>query len=352
MKILYGLCGEGMGHAMRTAVVARHLFGRGHSVEFVCSSGRAFDYMAGKWPGKVHRVVGLSSVLEGNSINPLKTFAKNLFVQTVASPFAHLGSLIGFSRPDVVLSDFDPWTARYASIGGLPLLAIDNIHFMNRFNHPKEMIGSDRRAASMMFPIVSEMVPSADRYLVTSFVNAPVRMPRTSIHLPILREELLGKAKTRGDHVVVYLNDKADAARTIGVLRGVREARFKVYGSPPQVAGGNVEVVPFSPMNFMTDLASSRAVIGGAGFTLMTEAIYSGKPMMAIPFEGQFEQILNANYLQGMGYGERAGVISVGSVERFLSREDRYREMLSGAKHDGNRGLLGAVDEWLQRWAT
>ena len=351
MKILYGLCGEGMGHAMRSAVVARHIISRGHSLEFVCSSGRAFEYMAGKWPGRVHRVAGLSSVLEGNSISPFKTLAKNFIAQTIASPFAHLGALIGISRPDAVISDFDPWTARYAGLSNIPLLAIDNIHFMNRFDHPKEMIGSDRRAASMMFPIVSEMVPSADRYLVTSFVNAPVRMPRTTLHLPILREELLSKSKTRGEHVVVYLNDKADASRVIGVLRGTKGS-FKVYGAPTQVPGGNVEVVPFSPLGFMTDLASSRAVIGGAGFTLMTEAIYSGKPMMALPFEGQFEQILNANYLQGMGYGERAGVISVGSVERFLSREETYRARLSSVQHDGNRGLLGAVDGWLQRWAA
>jgi len=348
MKILYGVCGEGMGHAMRSAVVARHLSQQGHSLEFVCSSGRAYDYLARSWP--VHRVVGLSSVIENNSIRPFATLARNLIVQTIASPFAHIGALLAVKRPDVIISDFEPLSARYASFGKIPLLAIDNIHFMNRFNHPAGMIGSDRQAAALMFPTVSEMVPDADRYMVTSFADVPARMPRTTLHLPILRDELLGAKKERREHVVVYLNEKANSSRIIGILRGAR-AHFKVYGGKPADAAMNVQVVSFDSKRFMADLASSRAVIGGAGFTLMTEAIYSGKPMMALPFEKQFEQILNANYLQGMGYGERAHEITVGAVERFLSREDQYRRNLEGLRHDGNTELLASVDAWIGRWA-
>lgn len=357
MKILYGINGEGMGHAMRSAVVTEHLLAEGHSLEFVSSTGRAFNYLEGKFGRRIHKVVGLSMELRGNALQPLATFAKNLLTQTIASPFAHLGTALVVSRPDVVISDFDPWTARYASFGKIPLLAIDNIHFMNRCRHSGPMaIGgapSDRAAAALMYPTVAEMVPDADRYMVTTFVEAETRLPRTTLHAPILRKEILSGRKAVGDHVVVYMNDKSDGDRLMGVLRGIPKEKFLVYGTgSPRAAGGNVFWRAFSSDGFLKDFLSAKAVIGGAGFTLMTESIYSQKPMLALPFENQFEQILNANYLQGCGFGERAKEISTGVVRGFLSRLEDYRGRLSTLRHDGNQELLASVDAWLSRWGN
>jgi uncharacterized protein (TIGR00661 family) len=352
VKILYGVCGEGMGHAMRSAVVGRHLLARGHQLEFICGSGRAFDYLEKSFGKVVHRTVGPSMVMRGNAVRPVATIAFNLLQQAVASPFAHIGTLLAVRRPDLVVSDFEPLSARYAGATNIPLLALDNIHFMNRFDHLAGITGGDRGAAALMFAATSEMVPDADRYMVTSFVEAKPRLSRTTIHLPILRDEILRGEKTVGDHVVVYLNDKSDASGVLRTLRQIPEASFKAYCGRPEDAGGNVQVLPFSERGFLRDFLSSRAVIGGAGFTLMTEAIYSGKPMLALPFEGQFEQILNANYLQRLGWGERARGFTPEGVRWFLSRSDGYREKLSGLKHDGNQELLSAVDGWIRRWST
>ena len=123
---------------------------------------------------------------------------------------------------------------------------------------------------------------------------------------------------------------------------------FHVYGTGARVESvqENVTVKPMGP-GFLGDLASSRAVIAGAGFTTMTEAIYLGKPMLAVPFEGQYEQILNASYLSEMGYGERAREITREGVGAFLERAETYRTNLSGLVHDGNRALLAELEEML-----
>lgn len=42
MRILYGVVGEGMGHATRSRVVIEHLLAAGHRLHVVVS-GRAFD---------------------------------------------------------------------------------------------------------------------------------------------------------------------------------------------------------------------------------------------------------------------------------------------------------------------
>lgn len=354
MKILYGCCGEGMGHVVRSTVVAKHLLSRGHSLEFVCASGRAHDYLERSFGKIVHRVVGLETVMQGNSLKPVSTLALNLLKQSIAAPFAHVGTFLSVQRPDAIISDFEPFSARYATSAKIPLLALDNIHFMNRFEHSRLGLGNgaDRAAAAVMFAATSEMVPGADRYMVTSFVEAKPRLDRTSLHLPILRSEILQGAKTVGDHIVVYLNDKADWRKVLGVLNSLKGWKFKAFGSGHVGSSSNVETIPFSEDRFIKEFLGARAVIGGAGFTLMTEAIYSGKPMLALPFENQFEQILNANYLQKLGWGERSRGFSPQEVGGFLSRQEIYRERLAGLVHDGNAELLGAVDQWVGRWAA
>jgi uncharacterized protein (TIGR00661 family) len=65
-----------------------------------------------------------------------------------------------------------------------------------------------------------------------------------------------------------------------------------------EVVEGNLRYQPFGEATFIDDLASCRAVIAGGGFTLMGEAVYLHKPMLAVPVGRQFEQVLNARYLR------------------------------------------------------
>ena len=44
MRILYGVVGEGMGHATRSKVVIEHLVSRGHKVKIVVL-GRAYQFL-------------------------------------------------------------------------------------------------------------------------------------------------------------------------------------------------------------------------------------------------------------------------------------------------------------------
>ena len=54
MKILYGVPGEGMGHATRTKVIVTHLLEKGHDVKMV-SSDRAFNFLNSAFPNRVRR---------------------------------------------------------------------------------------------------------------------------------------------------------------------------------------------------------------------------------------------------------------------------------------------------------
>ena len=75
MRILYGVTGEGMGHATRSSVILEHLT-KEHDVHVVVS-GRARDYLAQRFEN-VHKIWGLTIQYEGNSVRKLGTLLENL----------------------------------------------------------------------------------------------------------------------------------------------------------------------------------------------------------------------------------------------------------------------------------
>ena len=88
-------------------------------------------------------------------------------------------------------------------------------------------------------------------------------------------------------------------------------------------------------------------MIAGGGFSLMGEAVYLGKPLLAVPLEGQFEQTLNALYLESLGYGEYHKSLSETAIASFLYKAPAYAKKLEGYpfRGDRNQSIFGKLDE-------
>src|SRR3954447_5143933 len=114
MKILYGVVGEGMGHAMRSRVVLERLVARGHEIHVMASS-RAADFLAARFSG-VRRIHGLHIVYEENRVRRGRTLWSNVIAGTAALPanVEAYFALIRDFRPEVVISDFESWTWIFA----------------------------------------------------------------------------------------------------------------------------------------------------------------------------------------------------------------------------------------------
>ena len=92
---------------------------------------------------------------------------------------------------------------------------------------------------------------------------------------------------------------------------------------------------------------------GRPGGLKSEKAVHLRKPMLSVPLANQFEQVLNARYLQYIGYGRWTRAIEdVAVVRDFLDAVSACEEKLAGYSQDGNRDLLGAVDEALDRAAA
>ena len=355
MKILYGVVGEGMGHAIRSKVVLEHLVGRGHQVE-IMASGRATPFLAKRFEG-VNEIHGLHMITQDNQIQRRRTLLSNVLAGVTGVPknIAAYFELIESFAPDVVISDFESWTYFYAKAHDLPIFSIDNMQIINRCEHAPEIYEGVRVDFDVTRTFVKSKLPFCDHYLITSFFRPPIRKKNTSLFPPILRHEILEARATRGDHLLVY--QTGEGFEFLGDVLRETGMECRIYGMKRDLAeeevDGNLRYRPFSERGFIDDLASARAVLASAGFTLMGEAVYLHKPMMAMPLENQFEQTLNARYLAREGYGVSAeSRDDIRALGKFLARLDELADNLSRYSQNGNRDLLAALDEHLARAAA
>lgn len=355
MRILYGVVGEGMGHAMRSRVVLEHLVGAGHEVE-IMASGRAVDFLSKRFEG-VNRIHGFHIVYEENRVRRGATFWSNVLAGTAGIPrnIAAYFELVTSFRPELVISDFESWSYLYGKAHDLPVLSIDNMQILNRCTLPEEVIAGHEADFRVAKAFVKSKLPFCDEYFVTTFFRPEIRKPRTRLFPPILRPEILAAPRSRGEHLLVYQTAEGNEGLAETLQRAGLPCR--VYGLRRDLAhdvvDGNLTYRPFSEAGFIADLASARGVVAGGGFTLMGEAVYLHKPMLSVPVRGQFEQVLNGRYLAREGYGAFADDLAdPRSVLDFVGRLDRYEEALGGYAQDGNRELLGAVDGFVDRAAA
>lgn len=355
MKILYGVVGEGMGHAMRSRVILEHLVSQEHDVE-IMASGRAVDFLAKRFEG-VNRIHGLHMIYEENRVRPMKTLWSNVTTGAAGLPqnIAAYFDLITTFKPDAVISDFESWTYLYAKTHRLPILSIDNMQIINRCTLPAEVIEGHQAEFQLTKAFIKSKLPFCDEYFITSFFRPPLRKERTRLFPPILRPEILSANRRAGEHLLVYTTGEGNDAFANTLAKTGLECR--IYGMrrnlTSEVVEGSLRYQPFSEDKFIDDLASSRAVIAGGGFTLMGEAVYLHKPMLAVPLARQFEQVVNARYLALEGYGRHAETLDDPStVHDFIAAVPACEQKLSSYAQDGNRDITRAIDEWLDKAAA
>ncbi|MEM9454804.1 MAG: glycosyltransferase family protein [Myxococcota bacterium] len=356
MRILYGVVGEGMGHAIRSRVVLDHLVAEGHEIHIIASQ-RAVDFLRKHFGDHaVQRIHGLHIVTEDNRVRRGKTLWQNVRDGTEALPgqIKAYFDLLEHFEPQAVVSDFESWTYLFGRVHCLPVFSIDNMQIINRCELPPEVIGEYRSKFEVAKAFIKGKLPRADHYFVATFFRPPVRKERTTLVPPILRPEILATPARAGEHLLVYQTAEGNEELVQALQETGLECR--IYGMRRSITEeqreGSLRYRPFSEAGFIDDLASARAVITGGGFTLMSECVYLKKPTLSVPISGHFEQILNGRYLEHEGYGRFATRLEASTVHAFLEAVPQCEQALAAVTQDGNNALFGVLDEHLDRAAA
>src|ERR1700735_4817979 len=164
MRILYGVTGEGMGHATRSKVVCEHLVSRGHEVKIVVS-GRAHAFLARSFPDVVE-IKGLSIRYVDNAMDRDGSLARNVLAapqMLYANASRYFEDVVHF-EPHVVISDFDSFGWFFAKRHSLPIVSIDNQQIIVRCKHDKSIKEGVKLDYQVTKAFVRAKLPGCDHY--------------------------------------------------------------------------------------------------------------------------------------------------------------------------------------------
>ena len=335
--IFYCVCGEGMGHAIRTGVIVDRIK-EVYDVH-IFTHGNAFDYLSSKFDN-VHRIGGFNTVYINNKVQNRKTLISALKrnPQNLKSGYEELYKKARELSPDIIVTDFEIYSTYVSKILNIPLISLDNMHIITqgKIDYPQNQRIEMLKAKA----VIKTYVIKPKIHIITSFFYPKIRPRKNAvIYPPIIREEILNFEPTIEDHIVVYQTSK-ESGKLVKRLKALENENFIVYGFNKEETDGNLTYKLFNEDEFYDDLASSKAVVCNGGFTFISEAVTLKKPIYSVPAIGNFEQTLNAFYVQKLGYGEYHEVMSAQRLEKFLKKLPKYQEKLAKVKNRNNDGII------------
>jgi uncharacterized protein (TIGR00661 family) len=335
--VFYCVCGEGMGHAIRTSVMVDRIKDK-YDV-YIFSSDRAYEYLNSKFDN-VYEIGGFNTVYINNKVDNLKTLADALRRNptNIKVGYENLYKKAQHLHPDVIVTDFEIYATMVAKLRGIPLISLDNIHMITqtRIDYPKKQFAEMLKAKS----VIKTYVVNPKVHILTSFFYPKIRPGKNAVlYPPIIREDILKLEPTQGNHIIVYQTSK-ESVKLVRRLKALKDEQFIVYGFNKNETDGNLTYKEFNEDIFYDDLASSKAVICNGGFTFISEAIHLKKPIYSVPAIGNFEQTLNGFYVQKLGYGEYHENMSAKKVYNFLQRLPKYQKRLEKVKKTNNDGIV------------
>ncbi len=338
-KIVFGVCGVGAGHYIRSKVIIEHLSKKN---DLIIIAGLNSYEKFKKHYKNVYLVDGLEFGLRENKIVTLTTIIKNLKKISIKNylNIKRLKNKLDDFKPNIIISDWELFTNLYARDKKLNLISIDNEHFIlyGLINFEKKY-----RLDYYKTYLFSKLF-NYGKAIIIGLPGQKLRQENMYIVNPILRKEIV-KLKIKNDgHILVYPSIVKNE-KLIELLKNIK-ARFILYNyNYNNKIEGNIIFKKFDEKEFLKDLASSRGIITTGGFTLISEATYLKKPLLVMPIKNHFEQILNAQYVKENNLGMIMEEPNSRTIEIFLLNLERF-----GTKkyEPGNKKLFRLLDEMIK----
>lgn len=328
--------------------ISDELRARGHEIVFCCG-GTASEILTRK-EEPVIPVPPLRQVMEGNEVRILQTLRSNWnSIVNLDQIVSDLARKFEAFEPDLVITDFEAFSHRAADRLNLPVISLNHQQIVTETQYSLPLkYRFDAAMTSLAVRLIAPEDP--EHVLITSFFYPDLKNPeKTTLVPPIIRPAVQELTPTRDDHVLVYYNSTEGAEHVLQTLREV-DAKFIVYNFvPPEDDFPNVRFKEPCIDEFLQDLASSRAVLSTAGFTLTSEALYLGKPLLVVPNRGVFEQTLNALFLErdGLGAAVLDRSLTAEDVTTFLANGSRFERVLRGRASCGNEEAIACIERVL-----
>lgn len=346
-RIFYSVAGEGRGHATRVRTVVEELR---HEHDIVLLAPHvAYEFLNDVYQDsrevQVRQIPGLQFCYKNRRVNYCSSIWQSLpYLRGLSTLVNSMERMLIEEQPDLIITDFEPALPRAARRLGLPFISFDHQHFLTTYDLSSLSWPLWMKAQSIGVTI--DLFYTGQREtIVSSFFSAPLRPGRenvTSVGV-MLRRELQHVNPSDEGHLLVYLRRFAPPRLMEALRRCGREVLIYGLGELPR--DGNLRYFEVSESGFLEDLINCHALISSAGNQLVGEALGLRKPVLALPEEGNFEQSVNAHFLDQTGYGQSGDpdTFTDEHLNQFLDQVPEFCERIDPQSVIGNAEALAAI---------
>lgn len=343
MKIIYGVAGHGNGHITRSTYVINFLEQHGCKVK-ILTYGQGIKYLnIVKKDADFHDISGFDIVYKDGVVRNYRTFyefLKKLPLNTTKQ-FIYFFKMLYKYKPDLVISDFEPFSQIFAKTVGIPLINIDNNITVNILKEIPDKTSFTEKYFTQL--VINLFERKANYHFILSFADRFIELPKESKYKiivvpPIIRKEVIEVAKEKedGDFILIYQTSKSMVEQINKIVWTFPDVKFVSFGLELDDSK-NLKKEGFSKDGFLKALSKCKGVITNGGFSLITEAIYLKKPIFTVPIKGQYEQRVISFLVEKMGYGLSSLNFSIDDFKKFLNNLDEYKKNLQEYKQDENK---------------
>jgi uncharacterized protein (TIGR00661 family) len=351
--IVYSVNGEGRGHATRVQAIVEMLIPRHRFI--LLASEDAYAHFRGEYNDhpnvKVSPIPGLKFKYHGGKLSYVRSvFGSVPFLWNLRSSVRAIERVLLREQPDLAITDFEPLLPRAATRLQVPWLSLDHQHFLSVSDFgslPALMRWQSRFLRCSIGLFYRGQIGEA----VSSFAHLPARNGCEQVErIGVLVRRKIQTIKSRATnagHLLVYVRGEAPD-RFWDALSKIQKPVY-VFGKclPPVLQ--NIEYFGIQNEKFIRYLASCDALITTAGNQLVGEAFYLGKPVLAIPERGNFEQCVNGwlvSQSQG-GWSVPFDQITPHVLSQFLLSLPLLRHRIDGMKWSGNEEAKAFIERHL-----
>lgn len=363
LRVAFVVQGDGRGHMTQALAVRSFLADAGHDVVAaylgVSPMRPVPEYFAPRVDAPLHTFAAPTLVPDrqsrGISFSGTAMYNACHVGSYVSAGLTIWRSLRGY-RPDVLVNFFDMTAGFVHLLGGRrilpPQVAVAHSYLLD---HPETAAAPSGARGRLGLKLLSRIVAlGAHTVLGLSFDELP-DTATVRVAPPLLRPGSTRPTATDRGYLLSY-------ALNMGYARDVaawqaRHPDVEVHCYVPDGGRGSdvggdarLHLHDLDDTSFLNHLAGCRAYVGTAGFESLCEAFHLGKPVLAVPVDGHYEQAFNAADVR------RAGVATTGSfhdLDAFWTslpvpppeRVESFRRWVSRAPEI----IVGAVEEAARR---
>ena len=352
MKIMFIVQGEGRGHLTQALALQTMLRKAGHELVGVLAgkvSNREIpDVFAQRLQAPFQRFdsPGFSIGKERRAISSLDTLIENVGrIPVFRRSLDIIHQALETARPDLTLTFYEPMAGVYQALyrPGMPFVAVGHQYM---FDHPVYDFAPGRavdRSAMRLFTRLTGF-RAAWKLALSLYPADDLPDARLSVIPPLLREEALAlpAARAHEHFFLIYLLNRGYAEQVIAWHEKNPTRRLECFWDNPETG----EVVQYSPTlrfnqlhdtRFLELMSRCTGLVCTAGFESVSEALFLGKPVLAVPVEGHYEQLCNAFEVEKLGCGVRSDRFDMNLLTKFVARYD-------AAQNDFRAWALGAEE--------